>query len=163
MSTNESETADLKYSLVILIKPFYPSKRPVDQNELKTFCRYQILGIFLLIQLCILGAERLRRSNLSSIASSINQISSGSYPSSTGVFSCVELLKNSCVLRWTIKFTCSQGYKYLTANLCFFVFDNGETGRGIPVLNEDGNIISDIRSGKSADVASHSEVFAFFR
>ena len=47
-------------------------------------CRYQILGIFLLIQLCILGAERLRRSNLSSIASSINQISSGSYPSSTG-------------------------------------------------------------------------------
>ncbi|KAL6656939.1 hypothetical protein ACP70R_004719 [Stipagrostis hirtigluma subsp. patula] len=57
---------------------------------------------------------RLRRSNISSIASSINQISSGSYPSSTG--------------------------------------------RGIPVLNEDGNIISDIRNVKPADMASHSEV-----
>ncbi|TVU38001.1 hypothetical protein EJB05_11348 [Eragrostis curvula] len=30
-------------------------------------------------------------------------------------------------------------------------------GRGIPVLSEDGNIISDIRSGKTADMASHSE------
>ncbi|RLM85840.1 hypothetical protein C2845_PM04G32280 [Panicum miliaceum] len=56
---------------------------------------------------------RLRRSNISSIASSINQISSGSYASSAG--------------------------------------------RGIPVLNEDGHIISDIRGGKAADVASHSE------
>ncbi|CAL5061689.1 unnamed protein product [Urochloa decumbens] len=82
--------------------------KPMNQRP-----RYQILGIFLLIQLCILGAERLRRSNISSIASSINQISSGSYPSSTG--------------------------------------------RGIPVLNEDGHVISDIRSGKAADVASHSE------
>uniref|UniRef100_A0A804MSU6 RING-type E3 ubiquitin transferase n=1 Tax=Zea mays TaxID=4577 RepID=A0A804MSU6_MAIZE len=82
--------------------------KPMNQRP-----RYQILGIFLLIQLCILGAERLRRSNISSIASSINQISSGGYPSTTG--------------------------------------------RGIPVLNEDGNIISDIRSGKAADIASHSE------
>uniref|UniRef100_A0A0E0EE71 RING-type E3 ubiquitin transferase n=1 Tax=Oryza meridionalis TaxID=40149 RepID=A0A0E0EE71_9ORYZ len=63
--------------------------------------------------LCILGAEKLRRSNLSTIASSINQISSGSYPSSRG--------------------------------------------RGVPVLNEDGNIISDIRHGKTADLASSSE------
>jgi peroxin-10 len=37
---------------------------------------------------------------------------------------------------------------------------NVKPGRGIPVLNEDGNIISDIRSGKAADIASHSEVFA---
>uniref|UniRef100_A0A0E0HQI3 RING-type E3 ubiquitin transferase n=1 Tax=Oryza nivara TaxID=4536 RepID=A0A0E0HQI3_ORYNI len=65
-------------------------------------------------QLCILGAERLRRSNLSTIASSINQISSGGYPSSRG-------------------------------------------GRGVPVLNEDGNIISDIRHGKTADLATSSE------
>ncbi|KAF0909629.1 hypothetical protein E2562_039352 [Oryza meyeriana var. granulata] len=83
--------------------------KPMNQRP-----RYQILGIFLLIQLCILGAERLRRSNLSTIASSINQISSGSYPSSTG--------------------------------------------RGVPVLNEDGNIISDIRHGKTTDLASGSEV-----
>jgi len=83
--------------------------KPMNQRP-----RYQILGIFLLIQLCILGAERLRRSNISSIASSINQISSGSYASSTG--------------------------------------------RGIPVLDEDGHIISDIRGGKAADAASHSEV-----
>uniref|UniRef100_A0A0D3GTE1 RING-type E3 ubiquitin transferase n=1 Tax=Oryza barthii TaxID=65489 RepID=A0A0D3GTE1_9ORYZ len=64
--------------------------------------------------LCILGAERLRRSNLSTIASSINQISSGGYRSSRG-------------------------------------------GRGVPVLNEDGNIISDIRHGKTADLATSSE------
>ncbi|KAJ1291827.1 hypothetical protein BS78_02G346600 [Paspalum vaginatum] len=82
--------------------------KPMNQRP-----RYQILGVFLLIQLCILGAERLRRSNISSIASSINQISSGGYPSSAG--------------------------------------------GGIPVLNEDGNIISNIRSGKAADMASHSE------
>lgn len=82
--------------------------KPMNQRP-----RYQILGIFLLIQLCILGAERLRRSNLSSIASSINQISSGSYPSSTG--------------------------------------------RSVPVVNEDGNIISDIRHGKAVDLASGSE------
>ncbi|KAF2923863.1 hypothetical protein DAI22_07g225000 [Oryza sativa Japonica Group] len=82
--------------------------KPLNQRP-----RYQILGIFLLIQLCILGAERLRRSNLSTIASSINQISSGGYPSSRG--------------------------------------------RGVPVLNEDGNIISDIRHGKTADLATSSE------
>ncbi|KAG8079769.1 hypothetical protein GUJ93_ZPchr0007g5902 [Zizania palustris] len=82
--------------------------KPMNQRP-----RYQILGIFLLIQLCILGAERLRRSNLSTIASSINQISSGSYPSSRG--------------------------------------------RGVPILNEDGNIISDIRHGKTIDQASGSE------
>ena len=40
-----------------------------------------------------------------------------------------------------------------------FFFVNGEPGRGIPVLNEDGHIISDIRGAKAADVASHSEVF----
>ncbi|PWZ25098.1 Peroxisome biogenesis factor 10 [Zea mays] len=63
--------------------------------------------------LCILGAERLGRSNISAIASSINQISSGSYPSTTG--------------------------------------------RSIHLLNEGGNIVSIIRSGKAADIASHSE------
>ncbi|ONI33103.1 hypothetical protein PRUPE_1G405700 [Prunus persica] len=35
--------------------------------------RYQILGVFLLIQLCIIAAEGLRRSNLSSIAGSSHQ------------------------------------------------------------------------------------------
>ncbi|XP_008220559.1 PREDICTED: peroxisome biogenesis factor 10 [Prunus mume] len=35
--------------------------------------RYQILGVFLLIQLCIIAAEGLRRSNLSSIAGSAHQ------------------------------------------------------------------------------------------
>ncbi|EOY30020.1 PREDICTED: peroxisome biogenesis factor 10 isoform X1 [Theobroma cacao] len=46
--------------------------------------RYQILGVFLLIQLCILAAEGLRRSNLSSIASSIHQTSLGSHQNTTG-------------------------------------------------------------------------------
>ncbi|KAJ7966367.1 Peroxisome biogenesis factor 10 [Quillaja saponaria] len=46
--------------------------------------RYQILGIFLLIQLCILAAEGLRRSNLSSIASSVHQASSGTHLAAAG-------------------------------------------------------------------------------
>ncbi|XP_040997254.1 peroxisome biogenesis factor 10 [Juglans microcarpa x Juglans regia] len=60
--------------------------------------RYQLLGIFLLIQLCIIAAEGLRRSNLSSIASSVHQTSFGTH--------------------------------------------RGSTVQGLPVLNEEGNLIS---------------------
>ncbi|GAV76053.1 Pex2_Pex12 domain-containing protein/zf-C3HC4_2 domain-containing protein [Cephalotus follicularis] len=59
--------------------------------------RYQMLGVFLLIQLCIIAAEGLRRSNLSSIASSVHQTSLGSQQTSA------------------------------------------VAGRGLPVLNEEGN------------------------
>ncbi|KAJ7958402.1 Peroxisome biogenesis factor 10 [Quillaja saponaria] len=46
--------------------------------------RYQILGIFLLIQLCILAVEGLRQSNVSSIASSVHQASFGAHQATTG-------------------------------------------------------------------------------
>ncbi|KAI8562472.1 hypothetical protein RHMOL_Rhmol03G0039400 [Rhododendron molle] len=44
--------------------------------------RYQILGVFLLIQLCIIAAEGLRRTNLSSVASSVHQTSLGTHQAS---------------------------------------------------------------------------------
>lgn len=46
--------------------------------------RYQILGVFLLIQLCIIAAEGLRRTNLSSISSSVHQTSLGTHQASAG-------------------------------------------------------------------------------
>ncbi|KAL1833821.1 hypothetical protein ACET3Z_003472 [Daucus carota] len=78
--------------------------------------RYQILGVFLLIQLCILAAEGLRRSNLSSIANSVQQqTSSGAH--------------------------------------------NTSAGTGLPILNEEGNLISGNYEQKIfvSDTASTSE------
>ncbi|PIA58746.1 hypothetical protein AQUCO_00500590v1 [Aquilegia coerulea] len=67
--------------------------KPLNQRP-----RYQLLGVFLLIQLCIITAEGLRRSNLSSIASSVHQSSLGSHQASGA--------------------------------------------RGLPILNEEGNLIT---------------------
>ncbi|KAL9269646.1 Peroxisome biogenesis factor 10-like protein [Drosera capensis] len=47
--------------------------------------RYQMLGVFLLIQLCVIAAEGLRRSNVSGLASSVQQRSIGAYQPSTGL------------------------------------------------------------------------------
>ncbi|CAN0881471.1 Peroxisome biogenesis factor 10 [Linum grandiflorum] len=70
--------------------------------------RYQILGVFLLIQLCVIAAEGLRRSNLSSISSTLHQTSLGS---------------------------------------------RQNADEGLPLLNEEGNLIST----SSVDASSTSE------
>ncbi|KAL6212245.1 hypothetical protein ACLB2K_017466 [Fragaria x ananassa] len=76
--------------------------------------RYQILGIFLLIQLCIIAAEGLRRSNLSSIATSAQQT---------------------------------------------FGTHQTSSGQDLPVLNEEGNLISvNGAKGSSFSDSSSSEV-----
>ncbi|XP_024022697.1 peroxisome biogenesis factor 10 [Morus notabilis] len=75
--------------------------------------RYQILGVFLLIQLCIIAAEGLRRSNLSSIARSVHQTSLGPHQASTG--------------------------------------------GGLPVINEEGNLVSTDTGSLVYDASSSSE------
>ncbi|GAA0187110.1 chaperone [Lithospermum erythrorhizon] len=82
--------------------------KPLNQRP-----RYQILGVFLLIQLCILAAERLRRSNLSSISSSIQPTSVGTYQISSD--------------------------------------------RGVPILNEDGNLVTGGSEKGISELASTSE------
>ncbi|KAL5071609.1 hypothetical protein RYX36_022496 [Vicia faba] len=46
--------------------------------------RYQILGVFLLIQLCVIAAEALRRRNFTSIAGSVHQASFATHNTSAG-------------------------------------------------------------------------------
>ncbi|XP_004498856.1 peroxisome biogenesis factor 10 [Cicer arietinum] len=46
--------------------------------------RYQILGVFLLIQLCVIAAEALRRRHFTSIASSVHQASFATHNTSAG-------------------------------------------------------------------------------
>uniref|UniRef100_A0A7N0U7F4 RING-type E3 ubiquitin transferase n=1 Tax=Kalanchoe fedtschenkoi TaxID=63787 RepID=A0A7N0U7F4_KALFE len=81
--------------------------------------RYQILGVFLLVQLCILAVEGLRRNNFSNIAASVQQMSSGAPQTSTG--------------------------------------------RGLPILNEEGSLLTrDSSQGNwVSDSPSTSEVCSF--
>ncbi|KAL0311829.1 UNVERIFIED_CONTAM: 40S ribosomal protein S3-2 [Sesamum radiatum] len=85
--------------------------KPTNQRP-----RYQILGVFLLVQLCIIAAEGLRRSNLSTFATSFQQTSLGAYQTSAG--------------------------------------------RGLPVLNEEGNLITE-DSGKSSWVHESTSTSEF--
>ncbi|KAF9606638.1 hypothetical protein IFM89_027371 [Coptis chinensis] len=90
--------------------------KPLNQRP-----RYQLLGVFLLIQLCIITAEGLRRSNLSSIASSVHQSSLGAHQTSGGF--------KSLILSLIIVAYVSVVHLLLPV-------------RGLPVLNEEGNLIS---------------------
>ncbi|GFP97282.1 peroxisome biogenesis factor 10 [Phtheirospermum japonicum] len=93
--------------------------KPTNQRP-----RYQILGVFLLVQLCIIAAEGLRRSNLSSFATSFQQTSIGAFQTSAEDF-----------------------YILLLAD------------RSLPVLNEEGNLITNEfgKSGLVSDSTSTSE------
>ncbi|KAL8497122.1 hypothetical protein ACS0TY_020702 [Phlomoides rotata] len=85
--------------------------KPTNQRP-----RYQILGVFLLVQLCIIAAEGLRRSNLSSLATSFQSTPVGAYQTSAG--------------------------------------------RSLPVLNEEGNLVSEdsVKSSWVSESTSTSEV-----
>ncbi|KAL3655774.1 hypothetical protein CASFOL_000170 [Castilleja foliolosa] len=97
----------------------WPSVLPIAREcfmlVLRSNLIYQILGVFLLVQLCIIAAEGLRRSNLSSFATSFQQTSIGVYQTSAG--------------------------------------------RSLPVLNEEGNLITNDfgKSGLVSDSISTSE------
>ncbi|KAL8497121.1 hypothetical protein ACS0TY_020702 [Phlomoides rotata] len=84
--------------------------KPTNQRP-----RYQILGVFLLVQLCIIAAEGLRRSNLSSLATSFQSTPVGAYQTSAG--------------------------------------------RSLPVLNEEGNLVSEdsVKSSWVSESTSTSE------
>ncbi|CAA3001736.1 peroxisome biogenesis factor 10 [Olea europaea subsp. europaea] len=85
--------------------------KPTNQRP-----RYQILGVFLLVQLCILAAEGLRRSNISSFTNTFQQSSVGAHQT--------------------------------------------PTGRGLPVINEDGNVISE-DSGKDNWISESTSTSEF--
>ncbi|CAI9755748.1 unnamed protein product [Fraxinus pennsylvanica] len=85
--------------------------KPTNQRP-----RYQILGVFLLVQLCILAAEGLRRSNISSFTNTLQQSSVGAHQT--------------------------------------------PTGRGLPVINEDGNVISE-DSGKGIWISESTSTSEF--
>lgn len=85
--------------------------------------RYQILGVFLLVQLCIIAAEGLRRSNLSSLATSVQPTSLGAYQSSAGYFLIDLLFTCSTCNIWFICFIFSIKMNFnltISSELCWY-------------------------------------------
>lgn len=122
-------------------------------------CRYQILGVFLLIQLCIIAAEGLRRTNLSSIASSVHQTSLGTHQASAGSDSrTVALIEIFFEFAFSHIIISQLNYDY------FFLWSWVFVGRGIPVLNEGGNLVtgdSDMGSWVSDSKPTSEVIFQF--
>ncbi|KAJ8448785.1 LOW QUALITY PROTEIN: hypothetical protein Cgig2_011406 [Carnegiea gigantea] len=106
--------------------------------------RYQILGVFLLIQLCVIAAEGLRRRNLSSLGTSARPTSIGTYQQSEGCFSfdfLDDVEESNSDPNVCTELRVDLGNRGLLNNAKPWCCDF-HAGRGLPILDEEGDLIT---------------------